>query len=191
MNRIHARFEIANEDYLYVLSTLVFEPIRWNERFGWRPLLDVERLATFNFWREVGRRMAIQDIPGSYDAFEQFNRDFEREHFAYTEAGHRVAEATRDMFLGWFPGLPKQLGRPALHALLDDRLLDVLGLQRSTPALRNAIERVLRARAVALRLCPARRKPRLRTEERSRSYRDGWDVEALGPPPADAAPGII
>ena len=27
-----------NEDFLYVLSTFVFEPIRWNARFGWRPL---------------------------------------------------------------------------------------------------------------------------------------------------------
>ena len=34
MNAIHARFAIANEDMLYVLSTFVFEPIRWNAR--WR-----------------------------------------------------------------------------------------------------------------------------------------------------------
>ena len=34
MNRIHGRFPIANEDFLYVLSTFVFEPVRWNERFG-------------------------------------------------------------------------------------------------------------------------------------------------------------
>ena len=27
MNQIHGRFEIANEDFLYVLSTMVFEPI--------------------------------------------------------------------------------------------------------------------------------------------------------------------
>ena len=63
MNRIHGRFEIANDDFLYVLSTMVFEPIRWNARFGWRPLIEIEKLATFHFWREVGRRMAIRDLP--------------------------------------------------------------------------------------------------------------------------------
>ena len=47
MNRIHGRFEIANEDFLYVLSSFVFEPIRWNARFGWRPLIETEKLATF------------------------------------------------------------------------------------------------------------------------------------------------
>jgi hypothetical protein len=39
MNQIHGRFEISNDDFLYVLSTFVFEPIRWNERFGWRRLI--------------------------------------------------------------------------------------------------------------------------------------------------------
>src|SRR5919197_1930994 len=56
MNRIHGRFEIANDDFLYVLSTMVLEPIRWNQRYGWRPLHEHERLATFYFWREVARR---------------------------------------------------------------------------------------------------------------------------------------
>ena len=63
MNRIHGRFEISNEDFLYVLSSFVFEPIRWNARFGWRPLIETEKLATFEYWREVGRRMAIREIP--------------------------------------------------------------------------------------------------------------------------------
>ena len=40
MNQIHGRFTIANEDYLYVLSTFIFEPARWIDRFGWRPLSD-------------------------------------------------------------------------------------------------------------------------------------------------------
>ena len=57
MNQLHGRFLIPNEDFLYVLSTFVFEPIRWNVRFGWRLLCEEERLAYFLFWREVGHRM--------------------------------------------------------------------------------------------------------------------------------------
>src|SRR6266550_5796449 len=60
MNQMHGRFEIANEDFQYVLSTFMFEPIRWNVRYGWRPLLEVARLATFTSgarseggWRSV------------------------------------------------------------------------------------------------------------------------------------------
>lgn len=83
MNQQHGRFAIANADYLYVLSTFVYEPIRWNARFGWRPLCDQERLAMFHFWREVGRRMGIKDIPESYEDFEQFNRAYEQTHFRF------------------------------------------------------------------------------------------------------------
>jgi hypothetical protein len=63
MNALHGRFNIRNEDFLYVLSTFVFEPIRWNQRFGWRRMIESECLAMFHFWGEVGKRMSIQDIP--------------------------------------------------------------------------------------------------------------------------------
>ena len=181
MNGIHARFEIANEDFLYVLSTMVFEPIRWNARFGWRPLIETEKLATFFFWREIGRRMAIKDIPERYEDFERFNVEFERERFAFTDAGHRVAAATRDMFLAWFPGLPKRLGRPLIYALLDEPLLDALGFPHPSTRLRQAAEAGVRARSLAVRALPARTKPRLRTLEKHRSYPEGYELELLGP----------
>src|SRR5262249_47926147 len=63
MNSIHNRFAIANDDFLYVLSTFIYEPIRWIARFGWRYQSRQEQLAMFYFWREVGRRMNIKDIP--------------------------------------------------------------------------------------------------------------------------------
>ena len=127
MNRIHGGFEIANDDFLYVLSTMVFEPIRWNARFGWRPLLEIERAGDV-FLLAAGRRAdGIRDLPESYADFERFNLEFERARFGYTDAGHRVAAATRDMFLAWFPGLPKRVGRPLVYALLDEPLLDALG----------------------------------------------------------------
>ena len=36
MNRMHGRYAISNDDYLYVLSTFVLVPIRWNHAYGWR-----------------------------------------------------------------------------------------------------------------------------------------------------------
>ena len=43
MNRAHSRFDISNGDYLYVLSTFIYEPIRWIERFGWRRMSSNEK----------------------------------------------------------------------------------------------------------------------------------------------------
>jgi hypothetical protein len=181
MNQIHGRFAIDNDDFLYVLSTMVFEPIRWNARFGWRPLVEAEKLATFYFWREVGRLMGIRGVPDSYGDFERFNVDFEYDRFAYSEAGHRVAVATRELFLGWFPLLPRSLGRPVVHALLDEPLLDALGLPHPSPRMRRTVEGAVRARSLAVAALPSRRRPRLRTRERHRTYPHGFELERLGP----------
>jgi ER-bound oxygenase mpaB/B'/Rubber oxygenase, catalytic domain len=181
MNQIHGRFEISNDDFLYVLSSFVYEPMRWNARFGWRRLVESERLATFYFWREVGRRMAIRDIPDRYDEFERFNADYERDRFRPTEAARRVGEATRDMFLAWFPGLPRRFGAPAIHALMDEPLLDAFGFRHPPRAVRLAVDTALRSRARAVALLPPRRRPRLRTRRRTRSFGRRWTLEELGP----------
>jgi hypothetical protein len=188
MNGIHGRFAIANDDFLYVLSTMVFEPIRWNARFGWRALIESERLATFYFWREVGQLMGMTAIPDDYNSFERFNVEFERDHFAYTDAGNRVGAATRDMFISWFPGLPKALGRPFVHALLDEPLLDALGFPHPHGALRAVATASLQVRSRAVGFFPERRRPLLRTEERHRSYPERVEIEQLGPPPPDPVP---
>jgi hypothetical protein len=183
MNQLHGRFRIENDDFRYVLSTMVLEPFRWNERFGWRLALESERLATFHFWRHVGRLMNIKDIPETYDELERFNVEFERTKFAYTEPGHRVAAAMIEMFVGKIAGLPKRLGARGIHALLDEPLLEALGLPRPTAAERRAVEGALKLRARAVRLLPPRRRPRLRTDIRRRTYPHGYRIEELGPPP--------
>jgi hypothetical protein len=182
MNGLHARFDISNEDYLYVLSTFVYEPIRWNARWGWRPMCEVERLGMFHFWRQVGRRMGIREIPDDSAVFERFNIDYEREQFRYAESNARVGGATRDLFLSWFPRVLRPLARPAIYALMDDSLIDSFGFPRPSPAMRRLVDRSMRLRAWCLRRMPPRRRPRLRTELRHRSYPGGYRIEDLGPP---------
>ena len=95
LNQLHGRFTIANEDFLYVLSTFIFEPIRWNEQFGWRLLCEQERLGYFYFWREIGRRMNIRGIPTDYDVFERFNKDYERERESIIVSRKPIGEWAR------------------------------------------------------------------------------------------------
>jgi ER-bound oxygenase mpaB/B'/Rubber oxygenase, catalytic domain len=182
MNQIHGRFAIANEAFLYVLSAMVFEPMRWNARFGWRRWSEDERLAPFYFWREIGRRMAIRDIPETLDELERYNVEYERTRFARTDAGNRLARAQRDVFLNWFPWLPKRLGARAISALLEEHVVEALDLVRPTRFERRAAEAALRLRSLVLRFLPARGQPHLRTTLRRRSYPAGYAIEELGPP---------
>jgi hypothetical protein len=184
MNQLHGRFAIDNEDFLYVLSTIVFEPIRWANRFGWRRMVENERLGIFHCWREIGRRMNIGAIPDRYEDFERFNVEYERANFAFTAAGARVAAAMREMFVAWFPWLPRRVGRRALAAILDEPLLDAVGFERPSDAERRAVWAALRLRSRGVNLLPPRRRARRRTLLRHRSYPQAWDLESLGPPPS-------
>lgn len=49
MNKIHGFYKIANEDFLFVLSTFIFLPIQWIDSFGWRKTTENERQALFIF----------------------------------------------------------------------------------------------------------------------------------------------
>ena len=182
LNQQHGCFAIANEDFLYVLSTFIYEPIRRNERFGWRLMCDTERLAYFYFWREVGRRMNIKDLPSDYVTFEKFNRDYERRHYRFTEANQRVGAATRELFVSWFPRFLAPLVRSAIYSLLDDSLIDAFGFPRPSRLMRHLVPRALGLRGALAGWLPPRRRPRLRTEMRHPSYPEGYVIEQLGPP---------
>ena len=182
LNAIHSRFNIANEDFLYVLSSFIYEPIRWNARFGWRPMCEQERLGMFYFWREVGRRMEIIDLPGDYHTFERFNREFERAHCRRTEANYRVGKATTDLFVSWFPQTMSPLVRSAIHALMDEKMRDAFGFPPPRRLLSWMTIGGLKSRARVVRWLPPRRKPRLRTQMKHRTYPKGYHIEQLGPP---------
>lgn len=183
MNRIHHHFNITNEDYLYVLTTFVCDPIRWNARFGWRKLTNQERLASFTFWREVGRRMNIKNLPETYDELERYNVQYEQTHFAYADTNRRVGEATRDLFLSWFPmpGFLRPGLRPAIYALLDDSMLRAFGFPRPPRVFRQLVAAGLQARALVLRVLPPRSTPYLYADGRHRAYPAGYTLADLGP----------
>jgi hypothetical protein len=180
MNRIHHRFPIANDDYLYILSTSVVEPIRFNARFGWRPYSEKEKRAYFQLWAAIGHRMAIKAIPPSLADLERFHDDYERERFAFSPSNRANAAAMIEMFSGWYPAPFRPAVRPGIRALLADEVLDALGLARPNPVTRGLVEGILRLRAHLLRVGPRRARPFLQTRRRHRTYPEGYRVEELG-----------
>ena len=182
MNAIHGRYRISNDDYLYVLSTFIFEPMRWIERFGWRPLAEKEKLAAFYLWRDIGQRMGIKDIPPTAAELEAFNLAYEAEHFRFNDASQRIGEATLGLFLSWFPRPLKPLVRQAVYALLDAPCRRSFGFPDPEPRLASVAVATLRGTAQLKRFLPKRRRPLFRTDLRYRSYPEGYEIERLGPP---------
>ncbi|MGD2019782.1 MAG: oxygenase MpaB family protein [Thiohalocapsa sp.] len=181
MNQQHGRYAIPQDEYLYTLSTFVFEPIRWNERFGWRRMTEAERLASFHVWRRIGARMGIRDIPDDYDELERFNIAFERANFRDSEHNHALAAATRNLMLGWLlPRVLWPLGAPVIHALLDEPMLQAVGFAPAPAAVRALVLGGMALRRRVLCRLPPRRRARLLTRQRHRSYPRGYRIEELG-----------
>lgn len=181
MNHWHGRYRIKNDDFLYVLSVFIYEPVRWTNRFGWRALTRLEQEAMYYFWREVGERMGIQEIPETYDAFDAFNRRYEREHFVYADSNHVVGEATVQIFLHWYPTWLRPAVRQGIYALLDEPLRQAFGFPQAPGWLRQFVPGALKQGLSVQRLLPPRRTPYHFTKVPNRTYPDGFTVATLGP----------
>ena len=181
MNWAHGYFHIENDDLLYVLSTFVFEPIRWFDRFGWRPTCRNERLGYYCFWREVGKRMGIRDVPPSYEAFEAWARDYERAQFRFTESNRKIGIATRDLFASWFPRMMAPVVHAGVYAMLEDEMLEAFGFPRPAPAVRALVRGALRLRGRFVRWLPPRTRPHFFTDDRNRTHPGGYEIRELGP----------
>jgi hypothetical protein len=181
MNWAHSHFRIANDDFLYVLSTFVYEPVRWIDRFCWRPTSRNERLGFYWFWRNIGQRMGIRDIPPSYESFEAWSTAYERATFRYTDANRRIGEATRDLFAGWYPKVLAGAVHQGIYALLDDAMLEAFGFPKPHPLLRRMVGGVLAARGRIVRFLPPRRRPNFFTDRRNRTHPAGYEIGRLGP----------
>jgi len=180
MNQIHARYSIPNDEFLYVLTTFVFEPIRWNAKYGWRKLSEKEKQANYYFWCEVGKRMNIKNIPETYEKLELFNRAYEQEHFAYHDNNRILAEATRDLFLSWV--LPKKLwplGAEFVYILMDEPMRNAFGFPKPKVWALVLVESALWLRKRALRFFPPRKKAFVLPQPRT--YPNGYEIQQVGP----------
>ena len=185
MNRIHGAFAISNDDFLYVLSTFVAEPIRWLERYGWRALTADEQDALFRFWHHVGELMGIQAIPPSLDALLQLNNQTERQLFRTAASNQRIADATLGMLLAEWPNPLRPAARRVLMAVVPADVTAPLGWIPAPPQLRRLVQASLRQRS---RLFNAwqRRFPaqgsRFYSERPTPSYGEHFELNQLGPP---------
>lgn len=184
LNQIHREYDIPNEDFVYTLTTFIFEPIRWIERYGWRPLSEKEKLAAFYFWLRVGQMMGIKNLPKTYTAMEEFNIDFEKRNFRYTPESGRVSRATLEVLAGFLPKIPflREITFESIYALLDKPLRRAVGFPDPNPAVALATETLFKARAVYLRYAgTVATEPSYVTKRQFPSYPNGYSIAELGP----------
>ncbi|MFF1697606.1 oxygenase MpaB family protein [Streptomyces sp. NPDC058257] len=188
INQMHRSYDISNDDMRYVLCTFVVVPKRWIDVYGWRRLSRHETTAAAVYYRTLGQRMGIQDIPDSYVAFEKCLDAYEEDHFAWDEGARKVSDATLDLMASWYPRPLAPLLRVSTLALLDEPLLRAFRYEPPGAVTRTLVRRAVRLRGRAVRLMPPRTAPHYaRQNWEIKGYPKGYRVGELGTFPV---PGV-
>ncbi|WP_214369386.1 oxygenase MpaB family protein [Pseudonocardia sp. H11422] len=183
MNQMHRAYPITQDDLRYVLCTFVVVPIRWMDAYGWRPFTEREKVASANYYRELGRHMGITAIPATYQEFIEHLDRYEAEHFGYDDGGRAVADSTLDLMTTFPPNhlAPKGIVRTFSYALMDAPLRDALRYPAPPKPVEVASRVVLKVRGQVVRFMKPRPEPKMvRDMPTVRSYPDGFEVSRLG-----------
>jgi hypothetical protein len=190
LNRIHGKYDIPNDEFLYVLATTIVGPKRFIDAYGWRPLHPHEVESMYRVTTRFGELMGIKDLPASYDGYERLLDAYEAERFEFAPQNRRVAEASMRIVENWYPSFVRPLVRRVSVAMLDEPLRVALGLPRQPAWLSGLLDRALKLRGHALRLAvPPRPTSKPYVHDPKRTYPFGYSLSGLGPDwLRDAAP---
>ncbi|SCF29288.1 hypothetical protein GA0074696_4152 [Micromonospora purpureochromogenes] len=189
VNQIHRPYGIPNDDYLYVLGCLVVIPTRWLQQYGWRQPCCHERQATYLFYRELGRRMGISDIPGSYEEFETWFDAHDATHLQPNGDAAAIERATRMLMLTRIPKPFAPLGNALVSAMYDAPLRHAMRVDAPTWPVRAGLHAALKMRSRLQRWFGApQTTPLFADGIKAKSYPDGYEISQLGPQ-QDQVPG--
>jgi hypothetical protein len=129
LNWLHSRYKkvISNEEMLHTLSVSMLEPIRYIDRFEWRRFTKLEKVATFVFWREIGLRMGIRDIPETVEALQEWTANYEKHAMVLSSDNRILADTFMALILRGKPKWAHRFLKNVNSALLEERVLRCLG----------------------------------------------------------------
>ena len=131
LNRVHANLPATNDDFLYVLSTFILEPIRFNQRFSQNHLTDDEVACLVAFWREVGDAMLIRHLPATAQEWRVFQRQYEANYQHYTKEGNDLASRSlQEVVKLSLPFGIRCIARQLILGALTSNTLKALGLAK-------------------------------------------------------------
>lgn len=183
LNRAHRPWPITDEDYLYVLTTFIVVPTRWIERHGWRPITEVERVATVNFYRELGRRMNLRTLPTTYEEAVATFDAYEAQHLAGSAEGQRLMDATLVLFQNRLPRRARPHTANIVSSLINDpSLTAALGLPSPNRVLARLILAGYGVRNFQHRWSPAPSESWFKPGAPVRDvYPNGYTLDQIGP----------
>lgn len=182
LNEAHRGVTADRDDSVHVLAALVVVPMRWLRRYGWRAPAEQEREAAARYYREIGLRMGLRDLPDGYAAFEAWFDAYEAAHLRHSPEAERIERVTRALLRGRIPKPLRGAADALIASLYDPPLRRAYAVPDPPVWARAGLHVALRGRALLLRLARPRTTPLFADGIVTKSYPDGYDLAKLGRP---------
>jgi hypothetical protein len=183
MNWLHRRYgrKIKQTELLHTLAMFVLEPIRWLNDREWRPLTEIEKVAIYVYWKEIGNRMGIKDIPDTLEELEVWAAKFEEKNVYFTKNNQMCAEATMGLFLRNVPLVLRGFAQHAAVSLFDEQSRLALGYENPPLWIAKLVASVFHIRKLIIRhlFLPRLHEldPLAKPDSSGRLYRNAWAFE--------------
>lgn len=130
MNWIHSRYGSAIEmpQMVYTLCLLICEALLWIDRFDWRTTTPLEKHASWVFWSEVGRRMRLVGVPGSFEACAEYIKVYEEREMTPSAYNRTIKKGVYDLYASSVPRFLTPVVHVVLDAFMDPRLSEAFML---------------------------------------------------------------
>ncbi|MGH7436563.1 MAG: oxygenase MpaB family protein [Polyangiaceae bacterium] len=185
LNDIHGLYRISNDDFLYTLSTFVFDPPGFIAKWGHRPLTEHEQDAVFFVYRKLGEGMRIRDLPATRLEFLAWRRAYEGRVQGHSADNEAVGRGMLRTVARMFPLVPPALWEPLMVCLTeDDGFRTALGFAVPSSSFRSIFRKLARAyRALSRRVNPFEHRAFWDTRlfNGFSTYPGGYEALRLGP----------
>jgi len=168
MNSLHEQYiqrkEISQADMLYTLSLFALEPIRFVEKYEWRPMNDLEQCASGTFWKAMGEEMnldyskVVPRFEGSFtdgldflDALEKWSLNYEAQRMRPTESNWKVANGQMSALISGLPSPMKTVVYWIVTVLAGERLRKAIMFPSAPPVFRYSMLGLLTLRKWSIR----------------------------------------
>jgi hypothetical protein len=153
VNWLHARYKnvISNEEMLHTLSITGFEGMRFIDLYEWRKLTDLERVALYVLWREIGLRMGVRDIPPNLEVFQEWTLNFEKDNMYYTDTNKVLADTALGLILRDAPKWQHGFLKNVSSVFMEEKSLRAIGWDDPPRWVTIFVLSFLRIRAFAIK----------------------------------------
>ncbi|KAF2074298.1 hypothetical protein CYY_004392 [Polysphondylium violaceum] len=166
LNKIHGLHAkvTRNVDFLFVLCCLAADACDFCESYGSRKIQYREQLAIWEFYKRVGARMLLKDIPNTLEDCRKFIECYTEDNrqSRVNPDGGMLTEAFTKLVIHWYYALPEFVCRMAVSVLIyqmSETFHRKLDLAKPKPWEFALINGVLSIRKNVLKILPPRTVP--------------------------------